>query len=316
MKYRKLGKSGIDVSVIGQGTWGLGNDFFGDVDKSEGIAAVRKSLDIGVNMVDTAPGYGLEYDSEYAIGEALKDGYREKAILATKLGVLRFGGEYVHCLVPNVMRMELEASLKRLQTDYIDLYLIHWPDYNTPIEDAIAQMAKFKEEGKIRAIGVSNFSVEQIKVAQSVAQIDAVQPPLNLLNRSSIDNGIVDYCRENDIAIITYGSLGGGILSGKLPKPVAGSNELRSTFYNFYDEEGWNKAQNLIGALKTVADKYNAEVAEVSINWVLAHQGVTCSLMGSTTPAMAIENAKAADWELTKEDIDFIEKAYKEHILG
>ncbi len=165
MQYKKLGKSGIDVSVIGHGTWGLGNDFFGDVDENKGIKAIQKSLDIGVNMVDTAPGYGLKFESEYAVGKALK-GRRDKAVLATKLGVLRFGSAYVHCLDPQVMRMELEASLERLQTDYIDLYIIHWPDYNTPIETAMEQMVKFKNEGKIRAIGVSNFSVDQIKTAQ------------------------------------------------------------------------------------------------------------------------------------------------------
>lgn len=315
MKYRELGQSGIDVSVIGQGSWGLGNDFFGDVDENEGIKAVQKSIDLGVNMLDTAAGYGPNFDSELAVAKAIK-GRRDKVVLATKLGILRIAGAYVHCLDPQVMQWELENSLKRLETDYIDVYYIHWPDYNFPIESTMELMAKFKKEGKIRAIAVSNFSVEQIKTAQSVAQIDAVQPPMNLLNRSSLENGIIPYCEEQGIGVVTYGSLGGGILTGNLPKPNFGGNELRSSFYGFYDEEGWEKCQKLIAVLREVGQANGASVAEVSLNWVLGHKGVTCSLMGATTPAMAVENAKAANWELSKEEYDVIEAAYQKNIVG
>ena len=315
MKFKKLGKSGIDVSVIGQGTWELGNDFFGNVNENEGIKAIQQSIDLGVNMLDTAPGYGPNYESEYAVAKAIK-GRRDKVVLATKLGILRIAGAYVHCLDPDVMKWEIENSLKRLETDYIDVYYIHWPDYNFPIEGAVELMAKFKEEGKIRAIGVSNFSVEQIKKAQSITTIDAVQPPMNMLNRISLDNGIVPYCEEQGIGVVTYGSLGGGILTGKLSKPNFGGKELRSVFYGFYDDEGWEKGQKLISVLREIGEARNASVAEVSINWVLKQGGVTCSLMGATTPAMAAENAKAADWELTEDEYESIEAAYKKYILG
>lgn len=315
MKYRKLGASGIDVSVIGQGTWGLGNDFFGEVDIKEGIKAVQQSIDLGVNMLDTAAGYGPQYESELACAKAIK-GRRDKVVLATKLGILRIAGAYIKCLDPAVMQWELENSLKRLGTDYIDIYYIHWPDNNNPLEPAVQMMEKFKKEGKIRSIAVSNFSVEQIKLAQSITQIDAVQPPMNMLNRSSIDNGIIPYCAEQGIGVVTYGSLGGGILTGTMPRPEFGGKELRSVFYNFYDEKGWNKAQKLIAVLKEIADARGVTVAQVSINWVLGHEGVTCSLMGATTPAMAIENAKAADWELTQDEYATIEAAYEKYILG
>lgn len=315
MKYRKLGASGIDVSVIGQGSWGLGNDFFGDVDINEGIKAVQQSIDLGVNMLDTAAAYGPEFESEIACAKAIK-GRRDKVVLATKLGVLRKEGAYIRCLDPAIMQWELENSLKRLETDYIDVYYIHWPDNNNPLEPAVELMAKFKKEGKIRSIAVSNFDVEQIKLAQSITQIDAVQPPMNMLNRSSIVNGIIPYCAEQGIGVVTYGSLGGGILTGTMPKPDFGGNELRSSFYNFYDEEGWAKGQKLIAVLREIADARNVTVAQVSINWVLGHEGVTCSLMGATTPAMAIENAKAADWELTKDEYATIEAAYQKYIIG
>ncbi len=313
MRYRELGKSGIKASVIGQGSWGLGNDFFGATDEAEWIKAIHSSLAAGVNMVDTAPGYGLHYEAEYALGKALRE-HRQETVLATKLGVLRYGDAYVHCLDPSVMRMELEGSLKRLCTDYIDLYYIHWPDNNTPIETAIEQLAKFKQEGKIRAIGVSNFTVEQLRIAVDTAQIDAVQPPLSVLNRSSLDNGVIDFCVKNDIAVVTYGTLNGGLLAGKKNRPDTGGNEQRSTFYGYYDDLGWEKAQKLIEEMRKIAVKNDATVAEVSINWALKHDGVACALMGARTEKTAADNAKAADWELSDEDFALIEKAYKEHI--
>lgn len=311
MKYRKLGNSGIDVSVIGQGTWEMGNDFFGEVDEQVAVDAIRASIDAGVNMIDTAAAYGLDGASEKVVAKAIK-GLRDKVVLTTKLGVLRIHGQYVRCLDPKIMRIELEASLKRLETDYLDLYMIHWPDLNNSIPDALAEMVKFKQEGKIRAIGVSNFNPEQIQMAIDIADICAVQPPLNMLNRSSIENGIMAKCNEKNVGVITYGSLGGGILTGKMEKPVTGGKELRSLFYSFYEEPMWTKCQNLLAVLKVIADDRGVPITQVSINWVLAQPGVTCSLMGATTPAMAVENVKAADWELTKDELSFIEKNYAE----
>jgi len=314
MKYRKLGNSGIDISVIGQGTWEMGNDFFGEVDEKLAIDAIRASIDAGVNMVDTAAAYGLDGASEKVVAKAIK-GLRDKVVLATKVGTLRIYGEYVNCLNTNIMRHELENSLRRLETDYIDLYLIHWPDFNTSIEDALEMMVKFKKEGKIRAIGVSNFDTTLIQKAIDIADISAVQPPLNMLNRKSIDNGILPLCRKNGLGVITYGSLGGGILTGRMQKPVTGGKELRSAFYSFYEEPMWSKCQKLLDVLRGIASDKNTTVAQVSINWVLAQQGVTCSLMGATTPEMAYENAKAAEWNLTVDEIDYIEKKYSE-IMG
>ncbi len=314
MKYRKMGNSGIDISVIGQGTWEMGNDFFGEVDEKLSIDAIRASIDAGVNLVDTAAAYGLDGASEKVVAKAIK-GLRDKVVLATKLGTLRIYGEYVNCLNLNIMRKELENSLRRLETDYIDLYFIHWPDYNTSIEKALELMVKFKEEGKIRAIGVSNFNLAQIETAVKIADIAVVQPPMNMLNRISIENGILPYCKKNDVGVITYGSLGGGILTGKMEKPVTGGKELRSAFYSFYEEPMWSKCQKLLDVLRGIASDKGTTVAQVSINWVLAQPGVTCSLMGATTPDMAYENASAAEWELAADELAYINKKYEE-IMG
>ncbi|MCL2351517.1 MAG: aldo/keto reductase [Firmicutes bacterium] len=310
MKFRKLGNSGIDVSVIGHGTWGLGNDFFGQIDEEEAIKSIHASLDGGVNLIDTAAAYGPDNDSERIVGKALK-GRRDKAVLATKAGLLRIHGGYVRCLDPGVMRAELEKSLKILGTDCIDLYQIHWPDYNNGIERGLEQMVKFKREGKVRAIGVSNFSVEEMKTAVRIADISSAQPQLSLLSRDSIKNGVLPYCRENGIGVLTYGSLGGGILTGQFgERPEGDPKDRRADFYPFYDEPMRAKVQELLGVLKEVAEKRGAAVAEVSINWVLAQPGVTCALMGSSKPRTALANVKAADWELTEGELRTIDGAY------
>ncbi|MEA4854013.1 MAG: aldo/keto reductase [Christensenella sp.] len=315
MRYRKLGNSGIDVSVIANGTWAMGNDFFGEVDEARAISAIHTSVENGVNLIDTAHAYGEDCAAEKVVGKALK-GMRDKAVIATKVGVLRaYGANYVKCSDPNVMRYELEESLRNLQTDYIDLYQIHWPDHNTPLETALETMLRFKEEGKIRAIGVSNFSPDEIRTAVQVADIASVQPPLSLLNRQSFEDGVLETCIENGLGVLTYGSLGGGILSGKMKKVAVGGKELRGSFYPYYEEPMWSKCQQLLEVLGKIADGRGVSTAQVSINWVLAQPGVTTALLGATRPQTAMENAKAADWELTAEELRVINDAY-DGIMG
>ena len=194
MRYKKLGNSSLNVSVVGQGTWALGNDFFGEVDVDLGIKAVQAAIDAGINMVDTAPGYGQHFESEIAVGKAIK-GRRDKVCLATKCGIHRIAGEYVKALSPKLVRWEMEQSLKRLQTDYIDLYMIHWPDANNGIEGALEELAKMKKEGLCREVGVSNFTPEEMKIGIEIAGIVSCQPPLSLLDQRSLNNGVIAFCR-------------------------------------------------------------------------------------------------------------------------
>ncbi|OGN76452.1 MAG: hypothetical protein A2X25_09555 [Chloroflexi bacterium GWB2_49_20] len=310
MKYRKLGNSGIDVSVIGHGTWPMGNDFFGDVDESAAIRAIHTSLDNGVNLIDTAAAYGEDGASEKVVAKAIK-GRRNKVVLATKVGVLRFFGQnYVKCLDPNVMRIELEMSLKRLGTDFIDLYQIHWPDANHGIELGLRELVKMKNEGKIRAIGVSNFTPVQIQTAIDIADIASIQPPLSLLDRRSTEDGVIALCAEKGVGVLSYGSIGGGILAGKVEALPISGNELRGAFYGYYTEPMLSKCRELVAFLKKIADKRGVHVVEVSINWVLAQRGVTSALIGATTSEKAIKNTKAADWELTNEELKSINAEY------
>lgn len=313
MKYRKLGKSGIEVSVIGQGTWALGNDFFGAVDTERAISAIHESIDKGVNLIDTAPAYGQNYEAEIAVGKALK-GKRDKVVLSTKFGVHRIMGEYVHCLSPSVLVQEVENSLKRLQTDYLDVLFIHWPDYNFGNEGGLQVLAELKKQGKIRAAGVSNFNLDEVKTAVEIADIDCIQPPCNILDRSYLDNGVMPYCAENNIGIMTYGSLGGGILTGAFKKlPEIGGQELRGAFYKGFDPTNWDKTSALLDTLNEIASNRGVSVGEVSINWTLAQPGVTTALLGSTNPKNVDRNVVAADWELSPDEIALIDKKYNEY---
>jgi len=213
------------------------------------------------------------------------------------------------------MRIELENSLRYLQTDYIDLYQIHRPDYNYGIEGGLHELVKMRDEGKIRTIGVSNFSTDQIQTSIDIADISSVQPQLSILNREAIDENILSFCNEHDIGVLTYGSLAGGILSGKAKQKKVSGNELRSLFYDYYSEPMWSKCQQLLAVMQEIADAHDALVAEVAINWSLANPGVTSALTGSVKPEQALANCKAADWELSKEEFDKIEAAYKEYII-
>jgi aryl-alcohol dehydrogenase-like predicted oxidoreductase len=322
MKYRKFGNSGIDISVIGLGTWPLGNDFFGAVDENAGTGVIHKALDIGINFIDTSPAYGQAYEAEIAVGKALK-GRRDKAVLSTKFGVHRvvgtgnyaIPGEYVRCLSPAVASAELENSLKRLGTDYIDVYFIHWPDLNFGNDGALELLAKWKKEGKIRAAAVSNFNVEQIKNAIEKGGISGIQPQMSLFARGSIDDGVIPFAVEKNLGITTYGSLGGGILTGAFKKPPENTDkELRSFFYDFFTEAKWAKCNKVLDTLREIANKRGVSVAEVSINWVLAQKGITTALIGTTKPENLAKNAAAADWELSAEELLEIDGSYKKNL--
>jgi aryl-alcohol dehydrogenase-like predicted oxidoreductase len=322
MKYRKFGASGIDVSVVGLGTWPMGSDFFGEVDEQSCIETIRKAMDIGVNLIDTSPAYGLAYEAETIVGKTLK-GRRDKAVISTKFGVHRvlgtggytITGNYVRCLAPAAATAELENSLRRLQTDHIDIYFIHWPDLNNGNDGALELLAKWKKEGKIRAGAVSNFSVDQMKRAAEVAGISGIQPSASLFDRSNFENGVIPFAKDKGLGIMTYGSLGGGILTGAFKEPPkATGKELRAGFYDFFGEAKWAKCNRIIDTLREIADARGVTVAEVSINWVLAQPGVSTALIGTTKPANIEKNARAADWELTSEELSKIEESYGDNM--
>jgi Predicted oxidoreductases (related to aryl-alcohol dehydrogenases) len=311
LRFKQLGKSDLRVSVIGLGTWAMGGDFWGDSNDDASVATIRKAMDCGINLIDTAPIYGSGH-SEEIVGKAVK-GLRDKVIIATKCG-LRWNendkNDIRNNLKADSIMMEIDKSLSRLGTDYIDLYQIHWPDPQTPAEEAAETMQKIKKSGKARYIGVSNFDTSLLSRAMKVADITSLQPQFSLLYRDT--EAAIYFCKANHIGVLAYGSLCGGILSGKYKeKPLFnGKNEKRTQFYEAFSDAMWDKNMQFVDELKRVAVDRNKPVGQLAINWVNQQDKVTTALVGARTPKQAEENASAGNWELSDDEIDFIDKAY------
>ena len=312
MRYKHFKNADADISALTVGTWGIAGAnsagvTWGDVDTEESIAAIRQMIDNGVNMVDTAPIYG-DGHSETVVGQALKDGYREKVYLATKFGsyISHYTGKSVRDNKYNSVEREIDESLARLQTDYIDFYIMHWPDENTPIEETMAVCNMLKKKGKIRYIGMSNSSKELIQEAQKYAKIDVIQPPFSIVNQS--ERELMEWAETQGIGTMTYGSLGGGILTGairELPKPDP--KDMRQVFYPFFKEPVFSNVMELLKTLDKIAEAHNVPVAQVSINWSTQKSFVGTALTGVNTPAQADENCSAFEWQLNNEEISLID---------
>ena len=307
MEYRKLGLSDLEVSAVGLGTWALGNDYFGEVDDAESIAAIQAGLDAGINLIDTAPAYGAGH-AEEIVGKAIQ-GRRDQVVVATKAGVIRTKDDFIKTLKPESIRKEIDDSLRRLNVDVIDLYQIHWPDPKTPLEDALEEFVKIREQGKYRYLGVSNFSTQEMDKAREMAGIVSLQPQYSLLKRK-IENNILPYCRKYNLGVLSYGTLAGGILTGKyreIPEFEEGDN--RADFYPFFKEPTWSKVQKFLDVPREMAEKKGLTVAQLAINWTLSQAGITSALVGAKHPKQAQENAAAGDLKLSARELDRIEEA-------
>lgn len=307
MRFKKLGKTDLDVSVVGIGTWAMGGNHWGKTDDSQSITTIHEAIEAGINLIDTAPIYG-DGHAEEVVGKAVKD-LRDRVIIATKCGVHRVGREFKFILKPEEIRKELELSLRRLGVDSIDLYQCHWPDPDTPIEETMAELMKMKAEGKIRFIGVSNFDVPLLEKVLSAGPVVSLQPQYSLLERS-IEKEILPFCREREIGILAYGPLGSGILTGKYKNPPTfGKGDARSFFYPYYREPYWGRTRELLAEIKGIAGRHGAPLAQVAINWVNQQDGVTSALVGARTSEQARANAGAGNWELSRDEIAAITTA-------
>ena len=312
MFIRRIHNTDLSVTAVGLGTWAMGNDFFGHVDDSESIYALRAGIDAGINLIDTAPAYGAGH-AEEVVGKAIK-GYRDKVVVATKCGIIRTKDDFVKNLKPESVLKEIDDSLRRLKTDYIDLYQLHWPDPNTPIEETLEAIEKIKSAGKFRYLGVSNFTPEQMDEVRKIADIVSLQPQYSMLDRS-IEKEVVSYCQENGMGIISYGTLAGGLLSGKFKEiPTFKEGDYRGQFYNYYHEPEWSKIQKVIKVMRSVAREHNKTVAQVAINWTFSQLGITSVLVGAKNDKQARDNAAACSFTLTLDDLQKINKAIRENL--
>lgn len=308
MQFRKIGKSELTVSVVGLGTWAMGNDFFGFGDDSASIRAIRTAIDGGINLIDTAPAYGTGH-AEDVVGEAIK-GRRDSIVLATKVGTTRDGPAFVRDLTPETIFHEIDDSLARLDAEVIDLYQIHWPDPATPIEDSLDALEKVHQAGKYRYLGVSNFDVDLIEEVRRRIPVVSVQPHVSMLERSVLQN-VLPYCEREEIGVLGYGSLSGGLLTGKFRKlPVFEKSDRRARFYSHFSGERWEQVQRFLDVVREVAAVRGVPAAHVAINWSIAQPGVTSALVGARNEDQARINAEAGEWSLSTEELKRLDEAY------
>jgi aryl-alcohol dehydrogenase-like predicted oxidoreductase len=316
MIYRKLGRSDIEVPVVIFGAWAIGGWYWGGTDDKQATAAIEKALEVGVNCFDTAPAYGFGH-SERVLGKALK-GRRDKAIIATKCGLTWDSGEgepffeakdssgevykIFRSLSKNSIIHECDQSLKNLDTDYIDLYQCHWPDDTTPIEETMEALLKLKAEGKIRAIGVSNFTAQMIQDCLQFGNIASDQPKYNLLSRE-IEKDLVPFCKKKNIGIIAYGPIGQGLLTGKVTMDRKfEEGDLRENFQEWFKPANRVRVVSALEKVKPIAEKYGVTPAQLAINWVIDQPGITAAIVGARNPQQAAENAESANFELEADD--------------
>jgi len=300
MKYNKIANTDLNVSALTLGTWVLGGDMWGGASTDQGISAVHAALDCGINMIDTAPIYGFGR-SEEIVGRAIK-GQRDKIMIATKCGLLISGKRIINDLSPQSIAREIDLSLKRLRTDYIDLYQCHWPDPNTPVEKTMEALSHLIEQRKIRYVGVSNFDHDLIRKAHSLIPIVTTQNHYSMLERS-VEKTLLPYCRETGCALLAYGPLAGGILTGKYTQEALfPKNDARSFFYKHYSGKAFRQVQILLNELKN----FNRPLNQIAINWVRQQSPVASVLVGSRNPEQVQSNASAIGWDLTPDQLDRI----------
>ncbi|MCP8305277.1 MAG: aldo/keto reductase [archaeon] len=309
MEYTKISGTNIKVSYIGLGTWAIGGWMWGGTDEKESILTIHAALDKGINLIDTAPVYGFGL-SEKIVGRAVEEyGDRENIIIATKVGIEWKNGETFRNSTKKRIFKEIEDSLKRLRTDYIDIYQVHWPDPLVPIGETAKAMKQLMKEGKIRAIGVSNYSPEQMEKFRKVAPLHTSQPPYNLFERG-IEDDVLPYCQKNDITLLTYGALCRGLLSGKMkPDTKFSGDDLRKIDPKFKPP----LYQQYLDAIKKLDDfaqkNYNKRVLHLAIRWILDQPITSVALWGARKPEQMEPVDEVMGWKLdgkAKRQIDSI----------
>jgi len=311
MQTRKLGYTGVQLTTVGLGTWAMGGPWqfgWGPQDDDEAVAAILTALDEGINWIDTAPIYGLGH-AEELVGKALKQ-TRQRPFIATKCGLLwNDRKEKVNCLEPASIRNECHASLRRLGVETIDLYQMHWPVPDEQIEQAWEEMAKLADEGKVRYLGASNFTVEQIERIRKIYPVASLQPPYSMLHRD-VEDGLLDYCTQLNIGVIVYSPMQRGLLTGRFNQERLANLPLddHRRRHPDFQEPRFTAALELVEQLKTIAERRGRTCAQLAISWVLRRPEVTAAIVGARRPDQIKETAQASDWQLDPEDIAEIEQ--------
>ncbi|HEX2956352.1 MAG TPA: aldo/keto reductase [Chitinispirillaceae bacterium] len=285
MQYIRL--QGFSLSKIILGTWAIGGTHWGTYDEQAAIKTIETAIELGINTIDTAPVYGNGH-AERLIGSIIKS-KRESIVIATKCGIDPAAPFRID-LSPKFIRKEIENSLRRLNTEYIDLYQCHWPDTSTPVAKTMEVLNQLKKEGKINHIGVCNFRDNELREATRYAEIVTCQNQYSLLKRD-IENRIQKTCIEKNIWILPYGVLGGGVLTGKYSvQPIFEHNDARSIFYPYYSRQAWPRTETIVKALRQEAQQKNCTPAQAAIAWVLHQPAIVAAIVGARTPKQIEEH--------------------------
>jgi aryl-alcohol dehydrogenase-like predicted oxidoreductase len=334
MQYREIGKSGIQASTVALGAWAIGGWMWGGQDDSDSIRTIQTAIDQGINLIDTAAIYGFGH-SEEVVGRAIA-GRRQEVVLATKCGLRWEGSEprqgdfyfssnakgleessdaayqVYRYLGPDSIREEIEASLRRLNVETIDLYQTHWQETTTAIEDTMDALVRLREEGKIRAIGVSNANVEQIQKYLARGTVDSDQEQYSMLDRK-LESSNLPFCRKRKISFLAYSPLANGLLTGKIGADREfGEGDLRRSHPRF-SLENRKRVDSMLDELRPIAGGRNVTLAQLVIAWTLAQPGVTHALVGARNNEQALANAAAGDLELTREEVESIARILARH---
>lgn len=292
----------IKASRIGLGTWAIGGWMWGGSDEKQSIETILTALDAGINVIDTAPVYGFGL-SEEIVGKALKMyGQRDKVVLATKVGLEWQNSQVFRNSSKNRILKEIEDSLTRLQTDYIDIYQIHWPDKTVEIEETASTMLKLYEQGKIRAIGVSNYSVDQMDTFRKYAPLHTAQPPFNLYEQDA-KKEILPYCYQNNIKTLLYGSLCRGLLSGRMKKETQfEGDDLRKIDPKFQNPRYTSYLRATEELDQFAKQNYNKSIIHLAIRWILDQKGADIALVGARKPSQLSYLKELFDFKISEQD--------------
>ncbi|MEX0928350.1 MAG: aldo/keto reductase [Balneolales bacterium] len=320
MEYRKLGASDLEVSAIAFGAWAAGGWMWGGSNRAESVGAIRAAYDQGMTTIDTAPVYG-QGSSEEIVGEAIKGIPRDNVQVLTKYG-MRWDttrGEFAFKSRDNhgneidlhrysgresIIR-ECEDSLVRLDTDYIDLYQIHWPDLTTPIEETMSAVAQLMEEGKVRYAGVCNYNAEQMQEAEKYVPLVSNQVPYSMVKRN-IEASLVPWCIEHGKSILAYSPLERGLLTGKMQPGYQFRDGDHRARLHYFRDENLKRTRGFLDTIRPLADAKKATLSQLVLRWTLEQPGITIVLAGARNAGQAVQNAQASSVQLTGDETDYI----------
>lgn len=307
MTLRTLGRTSLQVSPLGMGCWPITGITSIDVNEADSLATIREAFDAGINFFDTAYCYGFDGESEQMIARVLRQD-RDKIVLATKGGIHWVAGKQARCGRPETLQRECDESLRRLQTDRIDLYYLHAPDPDVPIEESAGAIGELIRQGKVLSAGLSNASTELLARFHAVCPLTAYQPHFNMLQRE-IEESQLPWCVEHGVAAVVYWPLMKGLLAGHLPREHVFDAKDGRRKYPMFSGDEWQKNQDFLDELRAISAELDRPVSQIVLNWTIQRAGITVALCGAKRPKQIRENAEAMSWSLAPEQIARINAA-------